>query len=139
MLFRSHRRLIPLAVCAAAGLALAGVDATAKARSMSVRDAGHVNVNVSFNTQMPLADMSDKTMAATQKRGRIFVYNMAKQECETLLATIAATCRLSNLSVSAQVRNQYNNNPVSIYLNGNARYMITLKDSGEKPAPAAKP
>lgn len=135
----SHRRLTTLAVFAAAGLALAGVDADAKARSMSVHDAGNISVNVSFNTQMPLADMSDKTMAATQKRGRIFVYNMAKQECETLLATIAATCRLVNMSVSAQVRNQHNNNPIYIYLNGNARYMITLKDSGEKPAPAAKP
>ncbi|MDH3239346.1 MAG: hypothetical protein OEO83_01625 [Alphaproteobacteria bacterium] len=135
----SHRRLIPLAAFAAAGLALAGADAAAEARSFSVHDAGNVNVNVSFNTQMPLADMSDKTMAETQKRGRIFVYNMANQECETLLATIAATCRLANLSVSTQVRNQNNNNPVFIYLNGNARYMITLKDSGDKPAPAAKP
>ena len=105
----------------------------------SAQDSGVVNVNVSFNTQMPLADMSDKVMAETQKRGRIFVYNMARQECQTLLATIAATCRLANLSVSAQVRNQNNNNPVYIYLNGNARYMITLKDSGETPAPASKP
>lgn len=135
----SHRRLTPLVAFAAAGLAFAGIGAAAEARSFSVQDAGNVSVNVSFNTQMPLADMSDKTMAETQRRGRVFVYNMVKQECETLLATIAATCRLVNLSVSAQVRNQNNTNPIYIYLNGNARYMITLKESGDAPAPAAKP
>lgn len=134
----SRRTPTLLAAFAAAGLALAGA-ANAEARSFSMQGAGGVSVNVSFNMQMPLADMSDKTMADTQKRGRIFVYNMAKQECETLLETIAATCQLSNLSVSAQVRNQNNNNPVTIYLNGNARYMITLKDATEKTEPATKP
>lgn len=136
---KSLRRTTLMAATAAAALALAGVGGAAEARVMSIQGGGEVNVNVSFNSQMPLTDMSDKNLMATQRRGRIFVYNMAKGECAILLSTIASSCRLAGLSVSAQVRNMNNNNPAFIYLNGNARYMIMLKDEGGGAKRKAKP
>ncbi len=122
-----HRRLPWLAAFAIAGLALtAAWGASASARIISVQ-GGEINVSISFNTQMPLGDATDQTLASTQKRGRTFVYRMAREECALLKATIAETCRLTSLNVNAQLRNQHGNQPVTLYLNGSARYLITLK------------
>ncbi len=87
-----------------------------------------VSVNVSFQTRMPLADMSQKTLANTQKRGRTFIYNMASDECDVLKATIARTCRLASINISARIQDNYNDNPVKLYLNGSARFTISLKN-----------
>ncbi|MEE8214556.1 MAG: hypothetical protein V3R79_08210 [Alphaproteobacteria bacterium] len=123
-----HHRLPWLAVPLIAGLALTGAwGGSAKARIMSVTGGGEVSVSVGFNTQMLLADTTDQTLASTQKRGRTFVYRMAREECALLKATIAETCRLTSLNVNAQLRNQHSNQPVTLYLNGSARYLITLK------------
>jgi hypothetical protein len=117
-----------LAVVAIIGLAVtAPWGISAKARSMSVSGGGEVNVSVSFSTQMPLADMTDQTLASTQKKGRTFVYRMAREECTVLKAVIAETCRLASLNVSARLNNHSNNQPVTLHLNGNARYLISLK------------
>lgn len=119
--------LAGVAVAAVPCLALAGPwTASAKARVMSVA-GGEINVSVSFSTQMALDDTTDQTLADTQKRGRTFIYRMAREECGVLKATIADSCRLAGLNVNAQLRNQYNNRPVTLYLNGNATYLISLK------------
>jgi hypothetical protein len=55
---------------------------------------------------------------------------MARRECAILKATIAATCRLTNLNISAQLRDHNQHNPLKLYLNGNAQYVITLKEEG---------
>ncbi len=124
-----HRRLPWLAALAIVGLALTGAwGASAKARIISVTGGGEVSVSVGFSTQMPLADTTDQTLANTQKRGRTFVYRMAKEECALLKAIIAETCRLTSLNVNSQLRNQHSNQPVSLYVNGSARYLITLKN-----------
>ena len=122
-----HHRLPWLAALAMVGLALTGAwGASAKARSISVGGGG-INVSISFNTQMPLGDATDQTLVNTQKRGRTFIYRMAREECALLKASIAETCRLTSLNVNAQLRNQHSNQPVTLYLNGSARYLITLK------------
>ena len=123
-----HRRLPWLAALAIAGLALtAAWGASANARIISVQ-GGEINVSISFNTQMPLGDTTDQTLMNTQKRGRTFVYRMAREECALLKAIIAETCRLTSLNVSSQLRNQQSKQPVSLYVNGSARYLITLKN-----------
>ncbi|TDI68023.1 MAG: hypothetical protein E2O90_01305 [Alphaproteobacteria bacterium] len=112
------------------GLALAGAGAwggVAKASIMSVSGGAEVSVSVGFSTQMPLPDMTDQTLAATQKRGRTFVYRMAREECALLKATIAESCRLTGLNVNARLTNRASNTPATLHLNGNARYLITLK------------
>ena len=52
---------------------------------------------------------------------------MSKGECAVLKATIAEICRLTSLNVNARPNNRSHNTPVMLYLNGNARYLITLK------------
>lgn len=90
---------------------------------------GHefVNVNVSMNMQIPLADDDADTMNATQVDGRKILYRLATSECPILLETIAQACRLTNLNVSTQVRHQNHQVPFMLHLNGNAQFAITLK------------
>jgi len=101
----------------------------AAARSMSISAGQFVNVNVGFNTQKPLADVGEDALLEAQQSGRKLIYNMAIKECAVLIATIAKTCRLTNLNISAQVR-EYGNMPPTLQLNGNAQFVITLKDDG---------
>lgn len=101
--------------------------ASAKARVMNIA-GGEVNVSVGFSTQMPLDDMSDQALASTQKRGRTFIYRMAREECAVLKAALAETCRLASLNVNARLNTHHSNQPVTLYLNGNARYLISLKN-----------
>ncbi len=123
-----HRQLPWLAAFAIVVLALtAAWGASASARIISAQ-GGEINVSISFNTQMPLGDTTDQTLMNTQKRGRTFVYRMAREECALLKAIIAETCRLTSLNVNSQLRNQHSNQPVSLYVNGSARYLITLKN-----------
>ena len=124
----NHLCLTGLAFVAAMGLAFTiPWGASAKARSISHPGGGEVSVSVSFSTQMPLDDTSDQTLAGTQKRGRTFIYRMAREECTVLKAIIAETCRLASLNVNARLNNRSSNQPVTLYLNGNARYLISLK------------
>lgn len=126
---KRHHHLILSGSVAAAVLCLTLTGTWAGSATAGVMNVagGEVNVSVGFSTQMPLDDATDQTLARTQKRGHTFIYRMAKEECAVLKASIAETCRLASLNVSAQLRNPYNNRPVSLYLNGNAQYFISLK------------
>ena len=128
---RRRRTITMLAALAATSLSLTiALPTPATARSMALHAGRFVNVNVSFNSQMPLADVSERTLVDTQQTGRKFIYRMASKECAVLKATIAKTCRLTNLNISAQLREQNHQNPIKLYLNGNAQYAITLKEGG---------
>lgn len=86
-----------------------------------------VNVSVGFNTQVPLPDLSDETLATAQRAGREYVYRLGRDECALLKATIAKTCRLTNLNINTQIQ-QHNNAQPLLYINGNASFTINLKD-----------
>ena len=101
--------------------------ASASMRSSLMQGPEIVHVNVSFNSQVPLADTSDEAIARTQKTSRRFIYRMAVKECAGLKETIAETCRLTNLNVSTNVQHQSGNNPVMLNLNGNAQFAISLE------------
>lgn len=101
--------------------------ASASMRSSLMQGPEIVNVNVSFNSQVPLVDTSDEAIARTQKTSRRFIYRMAVRECAVLKETIAETCRLTNLNVSTNVQHRSGNNPVMLNLNGNAQFAISLK------------
>ena len=119
-----------------AGAAIVALSATmvppasASMRSSLLQGSGIVNVNVSFNSQVPLTDTSDDSIANTQRTSRRFIYRMAVKECAVLKETIAETCRLTNLNVSTSVQHQSGNNPVMLNLNGNAQFAISLKSDG---------
>lgn len=101
---------------------------SATARSLPVSAGQFVNVNVGFNTQVLLPDVSEQTLVDKQQTGRKFLYKMASKECAILKATIAKTCRLTNLNISAQLREKNNQTPLKLFLNGNAQFVITLKE-----------
>ena len=117
-----------LAVLVAATLSLITVlPASATSLVMPLHGAQVVTVNVSFSTQVPLADFSEETLAASQKSGRSFIYRLARDECAVLKTIIAETCRLTSLNVSTQIQHHNNQNPVMLYINGNANFSVGLK------------
>lgn len=129
MKIRFPRKGPALAVWATTIVALTTVlGASAAGRSLPLHGAKSVNVNVSFRTMLPLPDMSEKTLARTQKRGREFIYSMASEECAVLKSTIAQSCYLTSINVSARIQDHYNDKPVRLYLDGSARFTIILKN-----------
>ncbi len=118
------------AVVLLAGLTLAPGAGASKASIMALpHGARPVNVSVGFNTQVPLADLSEETLAAAQQAGRAYLYRLGRDECALLKEIIAKTCRLTNLNVNSQI--QHHNNPPQLYINGNATFSISLKDEVE--------
>lgn len=63
-----------------------------------------------------------------QRSAREFLYRSSSEECALLQATIAETCRLTNLNINTQIQQNKPGQPM-IYINGNASYQITLKDA----------
>ncbi len=115
-----------------AGLALTPGPAPAAASIMAPFDGGQpVNVSVGFNTQVPLPDMSEAALAAAQRAGREYVYRLGRDECALLKATIAKTCRLTNLNINTQIQQHNNAQPPRLHINGNATFTISLKDDGD--------
>ncbi len=116
------------AILAATTLSLITVlPASATSLAMPLHGAQVVTVNVSFSTQVPLADLSDETLAASQKSGRSFIYRLARDECAVLKSIIAETCRLTSLNVSTQIQRYNQRNPVMLNINGNANFSVGLK------------
>jgi hypothetical protein len=117
-----------LALALLAGLALAAGAAPAGATILAPAHGGQpVNVNVGFNTQVPLADLSQETLAAAQKAGREYLYRLGSEECVLLKATIAETCRLTSLNINTNIQQNYNTAQPLLYINGNASFTISLK------------
>ncbi len=112
-----------------AGLTLAPGAAAAEATIMALAHGTRpVNVSVGFNTQVPLADLSEETLAAAQKAGREYVYRLGRDECALLKATIAKTCRLTSLNINTQIQQHNNAAQPLLYINGSATFTISLKD-----------
>ncbi len=112
-----------------AGLVLAPGAAVAEASIMAPFDGGQpVNVSVGFNPQVPLPDLSEETLATAQRAGRAYVYRLGRDECALLKATIAKTCRLTNLNINTQIQQHNNPGLPLLYINGNANFTISLKD-----------
>jgi hypothetical protein len=114
-----------LTVVVACGLA--STSSQGEARSLTAPVSSFVNVNVSFDTQMPLAGDKMKTLSDAQTSGRKMIYRQAVTECPVLLETIAATCSLTSLNVSSRVNHRNNNLEQFLHLNGNAQFAITLR------------
>ena len=111
----------------AIALGLTSIPSQGEARSLAAKASSFVNVNVSFDMQMPLAGDDMKTLSDAQTRGRKMIYRQAVTECPVLLETIAATCSLTRLNVSTRVNHRTNNQDQFLHLNGNAQFAITLQ------------
>jgi len=88
-----------------------------------------VNVAVNFSTQVPLPDLSEEAIETSQKNSRIALYRLAREECAVMKTVIAEACQLTNMNISTQIQNYNNQNPVTLYVNGNANFTISLKDA----------
>jgi hypothetical protein len=120
------------AVVLLAGLAFAPGAAPAEATIMAVNlGTQPVNVSVGFNTQIPLPDTSEETLAAAQRAGRAYVYRLGRDECALLEEIIAKTCRLTNLNINTQIQQHNNPGAPLLYINGNATFTISLKDAAD--------
>ena len=115
------------ALLAAVFTLLTLLPAGASAQSLELQGAQMINVNVSFNTYLPLADLSETGLAESQRAGRSLVYKLAQDECANLKASIAQTCQLTHVNVSTQVQPPQYGTPVQLYLNGDAGFAVTLK------------
>ena len=127
---RDLRFLSLPALALLAGLSLGPAAAPAKASILALPHGTQpVNVSVGFNTQVPLPDLSEETLAAAQKAGREYLYRLGREECALLKAVIAKTCRLTNLNVNTQIQQQHQNaaQPL-LYINGTANFTISLQD-----------
>lgn len=122
---RVAMRLAPMMAFLSTAMVLSG---PASARQMSLSAAPFVNVSVGVSIQIPLAEESEETLASKQQDARKFIYRMASKECATLKETIAKTCRITNINISSQIRDQGGQRPSKLYLNGNAQFSITLKE-----------
>ncbi len=113
-----------------AGLSLAPAPAPAETSILALTHGGQpVNVSVGFNTQVPLPDLREATLAAAQKAGREYLYRLGREAGALLKAVIAKPCRLINLNVNTQIQQQRHNaaQPL-LHINGNATFTISLKD-----------
>ena len=128
----THFRIMKIAALSVLGLST--VLAPAMARDMmrpgGILGESQVNVNVSFNFQMPLESLDEAAVVEAQKAGRALIYRLARNECETLLEVIADTCRLTGLNASTQIPQPNRMNPLYINLSGNAQFAISLKADG---------
>ena len=123
---QSHRRFALPSLALVAGFLFAA-PAGSEASILALPDGGQpVNVSVGFNTQFALTDLSPEGLANAQKTAREYIYKMGAQECALLEATIAETCRLTNLNVNSQIQHRNRNQPF-LNINGNANFMISLK------------
>ena len=112
-----------------AGLVLAPAAAPAEASIVApFQGSQPLNVSVAFNTQMPLPDLSEETLAAAQRAGREYIYRLGREECALLKAIVAKTCRLTNLNINTQIQQQRHNAQPMLHINGNATFTISLKD-----------
>ena len=111
-------------------LSVTSVSSQGEARSLAAPASAVVNINVSFDMQMPLAGDDMTTLSDAQIRGRKMIYRQAVTECPVLLDTIAAACRLTRLNVSTRVNRQKAHQDQILHLNGNAQFAITLRDAG---------
>ena len=117
-----------LTLTALAAFALAQLPGAAAAQSMPFPPDRVVNVSVNFSTQVPLPDLSEAAITETQRNGRISLYRLARDECDVMKTVVAEACQLTNMNISIQIQNYNNQNPVTLYVNGNANFTISLKD-----------
>jgi hypothetical protein len=87
---------------------------------------GPVSVNISYTINAPLVATTPDAVTAEDRQYRKAMYERAAGECEDLLATIAASCQITNIGVSTQV-NRYPGQPATIYVSTNVTMQIALK------------
>jgi hypothetical protein len=108
-------------------LVLTSALALAEEKSSSqVLIPGPVTASVNYTLNLPLDAADQAAEAEVERSHRRAMYAKAAKECEDLLATIAATCQITNISMSTQL-NRYPGQAPTIYVNASVTMQIALK------------
>ena len=113
---------------AALTLALTAAPALAESNAIALPATGPVNVNVSYNLQLPAGPGPDtaELLSSAERDARKSMYTLAAKECEALLATIASSCQITAINVSTQI-NRYPGQVPTLYISSNVSMQIALK------------
>ncbi|WP_309664600.1 hypothetical protein [Tabrizicola sp.] len=87
---------------------------------------GPVIISVSYSINAPVASESPEALDQADKDYRRALYARAAKECDDLLATIAAECRITDINVSTQV-NSFPGQPTTLYVSSTVNTEVTLK------------
>lgn len=102
--------------------------AAATLSTCQARDAGTVRpvqISLSFNLTMTAEAGARGPLVPAESTRRAF-YQHLTSECDLLLATIAATCQLTNANVN--VSEQRHNQPMPyVQINGSGTFAVQLK------------
>jgi hypothetical protein len=85
-----------------------------------------IQVNSSFNAQIFVAGETEQQIQEQERTLKQSLYQRAIGECELLQASIALSCRITNIGVSTQL-NRGHGNPPTFYINANVNMEVTLK------------
>ena len=85
-----------------------------------------VTVNTAYSTSAPMAAKTAAEEAVEDQQYRTQMYVLSAKECADLLASIAASCSITNISVSTQITRQPGV-ANQIYATGNVSMLIEMK------------
>jgi hypothetical protein len=105
---------------------LAGPALADEAATVPSGMAGGISVSSSYSVNAPVTGAGQAAMDAEEREYRRAMYSRATTECEDLLATIAANCALTSISVSSQV-NAYPGQPPTLYVSVSVTAQVELK------------
>jgi hypothetical protein len=98
--------------------------------SQQQRQEGMVRVSSNISYFVPGPTDDGEAAQKLRDRARRQIYETAARECNVLLETMAATCRMENVNSNLNVTSRQYNNPNQIEgftINGTMSYQITLK------------
>ena len=89
--------------------------------------AGSVNVNASYTINTPLVGATAEAASEEERQYIRLMYQRAAHECADLLATVATSCQITNISISSQI-SRSPGTPPAIYVSSNVSMQISLKE-----------
>jgi len=85
-----------------------------------------IQANANYSMTVMVTDDEDLAMTEQEKKIKRALYERAARECGDLLATIALTCSITNISVSTNINRNYGQ-PPQVYANASVAMQVTLK------------
>jgi hypothetical protein len=109
------------------GTVLAPVLALAVLAPIAAAHAGQtIQASANYSVTVLVAADNDPAMSAQEQKIKRSLYERAAVECRDLIATIALTCSITNISVSTQINRNYGQ-PPQVYANASVAMQVTLK------------